>query len=87
VTITRFVVDTKKGVLTAKTTVNGKNIGRIAIFTLGAVQEVSPGVTPSCAGVAAGLTLTPAAAGALLGDSTATAFIGDACVVPSGDDD
>ncbi len=87
VRITRFIVDTKRGVLTARTTVNGKNIGRIAIFTLGAVQEVSPGVTPSCAGVAAGLTLTPAAAGALLGDSTATAFIGDACVVPSGDDD
>ena len=87
VRITRFVVDTTRGVLTARTTVNGKNIGRIAIFTLGAVQEVSPGVTPSCAGVAAGLTLTPAAAGALLGDSTATAFIGDACVVPSGDDD
>jgi len=50
------------------------------------VQEVSPGVTPACAGVAAGLTLTPAAAGALLGDTTATAFIGDACIVPSSDD-
>lgn len=87
VKITRFVVDTKTGFLTAKTTVNGKNIGRIAVFKLGPVQEVSPGVTPSCVGVAAGLSLTPTAAAALLGDSTATAFIGDACVVPSGDDD
>jgi hypothetical protein len=88
VRITNFIVDTKSGFLTAKTTVNGKNIGRIAVFSLGAVQEVSPGVTPSCAGVAAGLSLTPAAAGALLGDPTATAFIGDACVVPAaGDDD
>jgi len=83
VKITKFVVDTKKGVLTAKTKVNGKYIGRIAIFTLGAPQEVSPGVTPSCAGIAAGLSLTPTAASALLGDATATAFIGDACVVPA----
>ena len=82
VKITRFVVDTTKGVLTARTTVNGKYLGRIAVFTLGAVQEVSPGVTPSCSGVAAGLSLTPAAASALLGDASATAFIGDACVVP-----
>ncbi|HEY5186849.1 MAG TPA: hypothetical protein VIM19_18555 [Actinomycetes bacterium] len=87
VKITRFVVDTNAGFLTAKTSVNGTRIGRIAVFKLGPVQDISPGVTPSCAGVAAGLTLTPAAAGALLGDSTATAFIGDACVVPSGDDD
>ena len=88
VKITRFVVDTNTGFLTAKTSVNGHRIGRIAVFTLGPVQEISPGVTPSCAGVAAGLTLTPAAAGALLGDPKATAFIGDACVVPSsGDDD
>lgn len=87
VKITRFVVDTKSGFLTARTSVNGASIGRIAVFSLGAVQETSPGVTPSCAGVAAGLTLTPTAAGALLGDSTATAFIGDACIVPSGDDD
>ena len=87
VKITRFIVDTTHGVLTAKTTVNGKNIGRIAIFSLGAVQEVSAGVTPTCAGVAAGLSLTPAAAAALLGDSSATAFIGDACVVPRGYED
>jgi len=86
VKITRFVVDTKTGFLTARTSVNGQKIGRIAVFKLGPVQEVSPGVTPACAGVAAGLTLTPAAAGALLGDTTATAFIGDACIVPSSDD-
>ena len=87
VTITRFVVDTNTGFLTARTSVNGKRIGRIAVFKLGPVQETSAGVTPTCAGVAAGLTLTPAAAGALLGDSTKTAFIGDACIVPSGDED
>ena len=82
VRITDFVVDTKKGVLTARTSVNGKGIGRIAVFTLGAVQEVAPGVTPKCAGVAAGLSLTPAAAAALLGDAKSTVFIGDACVAP-----
>jgi hypothetical protein len=87
VKITRFVVDTKSGFLTARTSVNGSSLGRIAIFKLGPVQETSVGVIPACSGVAAGLTLTPTAAGALLGDSTATAFIGDACIVPSGDDD
>ena len=87
VKITRFIVDTNTGFLTAKTSVNGARLGRIAIFKLGPVQETSPGVTPVCAGVAAGLTLTPTAAGALLGDPTATAFIGDACIVTSGDDD
>ena len=87
VKITRFVVDTQTGFLTARTSVNGHRIGRIAVFKLGPVQETSPGVTPSCTGVAAGLTLTPAAAGALLGDPTKTAFIGDACIVPSGEDD
>ena len=86
VKITRFVVDTRSGYLTARAKVNGRSIGRIPVFSLGAVQEVAPGVTPSCAGVAAGLTLTPTAASALLGDASATAFIGDACVVPSGDD-
>ena len=83
VRITKFIVDTKKGVLTARTSIDGKRIGRLAIFTLGPVQETSPGVTPACSGIAAGLTLTPAAAGALLGDSTALAFVGDACIVPS----
>jgi hypothetical protein len=87
VRVTKFVVDTKKGVLTARTTIDGKRMGRLAIFTLGPVKEVSPGVTPTCAGIAAGLTLTPAAAGALLGDSTALAFVGDACIVPSGSAD
>lgn len=83
VRITSFVVDTTKGVLTARTSVDGKHLGRIAVFTLGPVQEVAPGVTPTCAGVAAGLSLTPAAASALLGDASATVFIGDACVVPT----
>ncbi len=87
VKITRFVVNTRTGFLTARTSVNGHVIGRIPVFKLGPVQETSPGVTPSCAGVAAGLTLTPAAASALLGDPGATAFIGDACIVPSGDED
>ena len=87
VRITKFIVDTKKGVLTARTTIDGKRIGRLAIFTLGPVQEISPGVTPACSGIAAGLTLTPAAAGALLGDSTALAFVGDACIVPSASSD
>jgi hypothetical protein len=87
VRITKFVVDLKKGVLTARTTIDGKRVGRLPIFTLGPVQEISPGVTPTCSGIAAGLTLTPAAAGALLGDSTALAFVGDACVVPSGSSD
>ena len=87
VRITKFVVDTKKGVLTARTTIDGKRVGRLAIFTLGPVQQISPGVTPACSGIAAGLTLTPAAAGALLGDSTALAFVGDACVVPSDSSD
>ena len=88
VKITNFVVDTTSGYLTAKAKVNGRNIGRIPVFSLGAVQEIAPGVTPSCAGVPAGLTLTPTAAQALLGSATATVFIGDACVVPgAGDED
>lgn len=87
VKITNFVVNTNTGYLTAKAKVNGKNIGRIPIFSLGAVQSVAAGVTPSCDGVPAGLTLTSTAAAALLGDASATAFIGDACVVPSGDDE
>ena len=87
VRITSFVVDTNTGYLTAKAKVNGRSIGRIPVFSLGAVQPVAPGVTPSCAGVPAGLTLTPTAAAALLGDASATAFIGDACVVPASGDD
>jgi len=86
VKITRFVVDTNTGFLTARTSINGHRIGRIAVFALGAVQEISPGVTPTCTGVAAGLTLTPAAASAL--GVPAGLFVGDACVVPTaGDDD
>jgi hypothetical protein len=85
VKITKFVINTKTGLLTAKTKVNGKYVGRLPIFKLGATQEVSPGVTPACTGVAAGLTLTPEAAGAL--GVPAGLFIGDACVVPGGHDD
>ena len=85
VKITKFVINTKTGLLTAKTKVNGKFVGRLPIFKLGATQEVSPGVTPACTGIAAGLTLTPEAAGAL--GVPAGLFIGDACVVPGGHDD
>jgi hypothetical protein len=85
VKITKFVINTKTGLLTAKTKVNGKYVGRLPIFKLGALQEVSPGVTPACTGIAAGLTLTPEAAGAL--GVPAGLFIGDACVVPGGHDD
>jgi len=85
VKIPKFVINTKTGLLTAKTRVNGKFVGRLPIFQLGALQEVSPGVTPTCTGVAAGLTLTPEAAGAL--GVPAGLFIGDACVVPGGHDD
>jgi hypothetical protein len=85
VKITKFVINTKTNLLTAKTKVNGKYVGRLPIFKLGALQEVSPGVTPACTGIAAGLTLTPEAAGAL--GVPAGLFIGDACVVPGGHDD
>ena len=81
VKITRFVVNTKTGFLTARTKVNGERVGRIPVFQLGAVQNVSPGYTPACAGVAAGLTLTPQAASAL--GVAAGTFVGDACVVPT----
>ena len=81
VEITRFVVDTNTGFLTAKAEVNGKHVGRIAVFKLGATQNVSPGVVPACAGVAAGLSLTDQAAAAL-GVPSGT-FVGDACVVPT----
>ena len=81
VEITRFVVDTNTGFLTAKTEVNGKNVGRIPVFKLGPTQAVSEGVVPACAGVAAGLSLTSQAAAAL-GVPSGT-FVGDACVVPT----
>jgi hypothetical protein len=81
VKITKFVVDTGTGFLTAKARVNGQRLGRIPVFKLGGVKEVSPGSTPSCAGVAAGLYLTQPAADALgVADGT---FVGDACVVPA----
>lgn len=89
VTITRFEVDTEDGELTARTMVNGTRVGRRAIFDLGPTQAInSAGTVPACAGVAAGLTLTPFAGGAL--GVAADTFIGDACVVPvvtAADDD
>jgi hypothetical protein len=85
VKITKFVIDLNTGLLTAQARVNGAKIGRIPVFKLGAVQEISTGVTPACAGTAAGLTLTPEAAGAL--GVPAGLFIGDACIVPSGHDE
>ena len=82
VRITRFTVNTRTGYLTARATVDGHRAGRIRVFKLGAVQPIN-GAVPSCAGIAAGLSLTPAAAGALGVPSAAGVFIGDACVVPS----
>ena len=89
--ITKFDVDTNTGYLTAVTRLNGKKLAdRVNIFALGPVQAIN-GANPACAGVPAGLTLTPDAANALGAPSFAGAFVGDACVVPamddSGDDD
>lgn len=86
VRIKSFDVDPAAGVLTARTKVAGQHVGRIPVFTLGAVMPVSAtGTVPACDGVAAGLYLTEAA-GAALGVPAGT-FIGDACVVPDLDDD
>jgi hypothetical protein len=85
--ITRFDVDLGTGFLNAKTRVNGHPLpGRVNIFRLGPVQPIN-GKSPSCAGTPAGLTLTPQAAGALGAPSFAGAFVGDACVLPSNDQD
>jgi len=71
VRITRFIVNTNTGFLTAAAKVDGKWVGRIRVFKL-----------PACAGIAAGLSLTRKAAGALGVPSARGLFIGDACVVP-----
>ncbi|HSN12575.1 MAG TPA: hypothetical protein VLS51_10755 [Propionibacteriaceae bacterium] len=84
--ITHFDVNLNTGYLTAKTRLNGAQVGRVNIFALGAVQPIN-GSAPACAGVAAGLTLTKDAATALGAPSFAGAFVGDACVVPSSGDD
>ena len=63
--ITRFDVNLKTGFLNAKTVLNGKRLpGRVDIFALGPAQKIN-GAIPTCAGTAAGLTLTPGAAQAL----------------------
>jgi hypothetical protein len=87
--INHFNVDLGTGYLNAKTKLNGRRLpGRVNIFALGAVQPIN-GSVPACDGTAAGLTLTPEAAGALGAPSFAGAFVGDACVQPAGrhDDD
>ena len=80
VSIKRFIVNTKSGFLTASAKVDGDWVGRIQVFQLGAVQPINSAV-PSCAGIAAGLTLTQTAAAALGVPSATGLFIGDACVV------
>ena len=81
VRITRFIVNTASGYLTASAKVDGHWVGRIRVFKLGASQLIN-GSTPSCSGIAAGLTLTQTAAGALGVPAAKGLFIGDACVVP-----
>jgi hypothetical protein len=82
--ITEFEVDLQSGVLSAdETSLNGKKLGEVDIFTLGEAQPIN-GEIPSCDGVQAGLTLTPEAAAALGAPDFAGAFVGDACVVPKG---
>jgi hypothetical protein len=85
VRITRFNVNVNTGYLTAVATVDGHRVGRFPIFKLGAVQPIN-GAAPSCAGIAAGLSLTWRAARALGVPSAHGLFIGDACVVPSPED-
>ncbi|HET7723396.1 MAG TPA: hypothetical protein VFK68_02055, partial [Propionibacteriaceae bacterium] len=84
--ITKFDVNLNTGYLTAKTRLNGAQVGRVNVFALGPVQPIN-GSAPACSGVAAGLTLTKEAATALGAPSFTGAFIGDACVVPSSDHD
>jgi len=81
VAITRFIVNTTSGFLTASASVDGTAVGRIRVFKLVAAREINESV-PSCAGIAAGLTLSQAAAAALGVPSAQGLFIGDACVVP-----
>lgn len=86
--VTHFDVNLGTGFLDAKAQLNGKRLpGRVDLFSLGAPQPIN-GALPTCAGTAAGLTLTHAAADALGAPSFAGAFVGDACVVlPSGEAD
>ena len=86
--ITRFDVDLGTGFLSAQASLDGQRLGRVDVFRLGPVREIS-GEVPSCAGTPAGLTLTATAAKALGAPSFAGAFVGDACVVPGSaqDDD
>ncbi len=81
VRITRFVVNTNTGFLTAAAKIDGKWVGRIRVFKLGAAQPIN-GAVPACGGIAAGLSLTQTAAGALGVPSARGLFVGDACVVP-----
>src|SRR3712207_3805103 len=85
--ITDFDVNTRAGVLTAKARLNGTYLRkRVPVFRLGAVQRIK-GVKTRCDGIAAGLTLTAEAAGALNAPSFAGAFVGNACVKPVYEDD
>jgi hypothetical protein len=83
--ITHFNVDLNTGYLNAKAKLNGARIpGRVNVFALGPVQPIN-GSAPSCDGIAAGLSLTSEAAGALGAPAFAGAFVGDACVRPAAD--
>lgn len=85
--ITRFHVDLGTGYLNARARLDGTRIpGRVNVFALGPVQPIN-GAAPACDGTAAGLTLTEEAANALGAPSFAGAFVGDACVRPSADDE
>jgi hypothetical protein len=84
--ITQFDVDLGTGFLSARTSLDGKQLGRVDVFALGPVRAVA-GEVPSCSGTPAGLTLTKQAATALGAPSFAGAFVGDACVVPQGAED
>lgn len=86
--LTRFDINLGTGLLDAKARLDGERLsGRVDLFALGAARPIN-GKLPSCAGTAAGLTLTAEAADALGAPSFAGAFVGDACVVaPSEDDD
>lgn len=85
--LTRFDINLGTGLLDAKARLNGQRLpGRVDLFALGAARPIN-GSVPACAGTAAGLTLTEAAAKALGAPSFAGAFVGDACVVAPGDDD
>lgn len=85
--LTHFDINLGTGLLDAKAQLNGKRLpGRVDLFALGAPKPIN-GALPSCAGTAAGLTLTEAAAKALGAPSFAGAFVGDACVVAPAEDD